>query len=309
MRIDVYQSFLRGDIRINYMLNQDTLKSDTHTLKCDIIDAENALKLYKSDTPYFYKPDYITEEVFGGQAYYKIVFRIPTNFTIPEDLEFKFTEYCFRNEWSLTWNDTLKKWEGNNCQGRLNGKVIHKLDKRCPKNKLNSAGCYVMIKNDECTRDIIPSHEQGLMYSLYINGKAEIKIVYKNGNIIDGSEKELSCEVFGCKNEFSYEGYDVMKVYLRADNHLNNTLYMQTIDKIYLDMYVPGSSEPTRLTFKIVPEYHKAIAYSEAYIDLIGEFDTIERPRVNWAASHINENSTDIELYLRKTMTCTHLAY
>lgn len=98
-------------------------------------------------------------------------------------------------------------------------------------------------------------------------------------------------------------GYDVMKVYLRADNHLYNTLYMNSIAKIYLEMYVPGSIEPTRLTFKIVPEYHKAIAYDEAYIDLIGECDTIERPRVIWSSCHINESSKDIELYLRKTMT------
>lgn len=43
------------------------------TIKCDIIDAKNILKLHGSDLRYFYKPDMISET----DKYIKIVFKVP----------------------------------------------------------------------------------------------------------------------------------------------------------------------------------------------------------------------------------------
>ena len=59
-----------------------------------------------------------------------MIFEIPTDYTIPNNLEFTFTEYCFANHWMLKWiKDTEHSegyWSGENMQGKLNAKVINK---------------------------------------------------------------------------------------------------------------------------------------------------------------------------------------
>ena len=80
------------------LLNQDALVAKKPTIKCDIIDARNALKLHETDLHYFYKPDIITEDSFDSQRFYKMIFKIPDDYTIPLNLNFTFTEFCFGNK-------------------------------------------------------------------------------------------------------------------------------------------------------------------------------------------------------------------
>lgn len=56
-----YSLYLYGDLSIIYTLKQNTLLDTSPTFKCKIIEADNALNLYETDSRYFYKPDVITE--------------------------------------------------------------------------------------------------------------------------------------------------------------------------------------------------------------------------------------------------------
>ena len=57
------------------------------------IEADNALKLHKLDANYIYKLDIITEDIVNEIEYHKMIFKIPSNYTIPKGLEFKFKEH------------------------------------------------------------------------------------------------------------------------------------------------------------------------------------------------------------------------
>ncbi|WP_347294438.1 hypothetical protein, partial [Helicobacter typhlonius] len=140
--------------------------------------------------------------------------------------------------------------------------------------------------------------------SMYLNGNVITQILYKDGNLIDANDINVKCEVFPVNNnEFSYEGYDVMKVYLKQDDYLNSpSIYLKNIDRVYLDIYLPLSTTPNRFTFTITPELRKYLAYNDAYIDLIGDKDTIEKLTCDIGDSYKIEGK-DIELYLRKSMT------
>ena len=67
-----YSLYIKGELSIMYLLSQDALVATKPTIKCEIIEAKNALKLHESDVKYFYKPDIITET----DEYYKMVFKI-----------------------------------------------------------------------------------------------------------------------------------------------------------------------------------------------------------------------------------------
>ena len=69
-----YNLYLRGELSIKYEPSQDALVSTKPVVKCDIIEADNALKLQKSDIYYFYKPTNIIDE----DEYYKMIYEIPT---------------------------------------------------------------------------------------------------------------------------------------------------------------------------------------------------------------------------------------
>ncbi|KAK8857776.1 hypothetical protein M9Y10_016187 [Tritrichomonas musculus] len=58
--IEPYSWYLRGDMTIHNLLNDDSLVARKPVIKCDVIDAENALRLQKSDVYYFYRPTMIT---------------------------------------------------------------------------------------------------------------------------------------------------------------------------------------------------------------------------------------------------------
>lgn len=54
-----------------------------------------------------------------------MVYEIPDEYSLMEELEFKFKDYCFGNNWSLIWEEG--KWKGDNIRGRLRGTVINKV--------------------------------------------------------------------------------------------------------------------------------------------------------------------------------------
>ena len=43
--------------------------------------------------------------------------KVPSDYTLPKFLTFTFREYCFRNNWSITW-------DGKNVQSKSNSKII-----------------------------------------------------------------------------------------------------------------------------------------------------------------------------------------
>ncbi|KAK8893138.1 hypothetical protein M9Y10_021553 [Tritrichomonas musculus] len=53
---------MNGDLSIMSMWYQDALFSSKPTNKCDIIEADKALQLNKSNVHYFYKPTIISED-------------------------------------------------------------------------------------------------------------------------------------------------------------------------------------------------------------------------------------------------------
>lgn len=62
LNIDPYKLYMNGELSIQYLLSQDALVSKKPTIKCDMIEAKNALKLHESDVHYLYKPTIITEQ-------------------------------------------------------------------------------------------------------------------------------------------------------------------------------------------------------------------------------------------------------
>lgn len=109
MELDLLSLYNNGDLRIMNVLSQDALVAKKPTIKCHIIEARNALRLHEIDLHYFYKPDVITEDYIGVERFYKMVFNVPEDYTIPKNFNFTFTEFCFGNKWSLYWSFMLKK--------------------------------------------------------------------------------------------------------------------------------------------------------------------------------------------------------
>ena len=117
-----YGLLMKGELSIMNLLPQNTIVSSVPTIKCDIIEARNALKLHESNIMYFYKPTSITED----DEFYIMRFSIPNDYVIPINTNFVFEEFCFNNCWALTWNGN--KWIGNNVQGKQLIQTCHKFD-------------------------------------------------------------------------------------------------------------------------------------------------------------------------------------
>ena len=285
-----YNIYMNGELSIMYLLNQNTLIAKEPTVKCDIIDAKNALKLHESDVHYLYKPSNITET----EQFYKMIYKLPNDYEIPLNLNFTFTEYCFGNKWSLIWNGS--KWTGNNCQGRSNGKIINKCNKRLNKNDYGAAGCYVMCKNDEWNKKFLTDGGMGLMRALFSEGNAKTKILYKDGTIADGRTQRLEIDRAKGIDCYSSDGYDYLPLTCSMENYESNKDILNKVDKLYLDMNIANCLN--RLTFRI-DGAHVNQHYG-ADIDLVGELDTVEKVNYVWGASTIDESTKNIELYLNK---------
>lgn len=156
-----YTLYKNGELSMMYLLSQDYLESSVPTIKCDIIDAKNALTLHESDVYYFYKPSIITET----DEYYKMVYKLPNNYTIPDNLNFTFTEHCFGNRWNLTWKEN--QWSGKNIKGKINGKVINKCNLPADETWDHYHGSHIMIRKQSNDK-YIKVHEgnSNLMYSM-----------------------------------------------------------------------------------------------------------------------------------------------
>ena len=75
------------------------------------------------------------------ECYFGYVLFVIYYYIIPDNLEFTFTEYCSGNHWMLKWNNN--KWEGINCQGRFNSRVVNKWSlKPTGGENHNKYGCY-----------------------------------------------------------------------------------------------------------------------------------------------------------------------
>ncbi|KAK8840657.1 hypothetical protein M9Y10_030432, partial [Tritrichomonas musculus] len=295
-----YDLYLRGELSINYEPSQDALVSTKPVVKCDIIEADNALKLQKSDIYYFYKPSKIIDE----DAYYKMIYEIPTNYVIPNNMQFVFKEYCFGNEWKLTWNGT--NWNGDNIKGRSNGKVIYKLKKNDNKDPFGSHGCYIMCKHDEWNQKFIDKNTENFMEYLWTKGKVEVSVKTKNGVVHPASDYSLHLNWHPA--DIKFEGYDLLGIDCVITEIDSSKIKVNEIDKIFADIYARAipftmtkyNDVATRLEFS-PGSYHIDNTNHVSHVDLDAILDTIEK--INYKVSSLKSFDKNIELYLYKQYT------
>ena len=263
--------YKNGELSIMYLLKQESLSTDKN-IKCNIIDAKNALQLHESDVHYFYKPDIITdakidythrvinhetslyETVTDKIDCYKMVYVLPPEkeYSIPLNSNFKFTEHCFGNNWSITWDGN--KWNGNNVQGRSNGKIESskqylRVDKKY--NDFGMSGCYVRCKHDEWNGKMLDvySNEDNFMRVMFSSGRTYL--LFKDGTLENAATKyRMEIERYGNVDAYTKDGYDYLPLYLRINNNDKNTVndILNRTEKIYLDMTINGALN--RLSFR-----------------------------------------------------------
>ena len=183
-----YELYMNGELSIMNLLSQDALISKLPTIRCDTIEAKNVLKLHESDVHYFYKPSIITEQTIdythrvinpSTSTYetvtdqiecYKMIYRLPDDYVIPSQLNFKFIEHCFGNEWSLYWDSSKGKWCGDNVQGRSNGKIESSKQYLRVDEKFNDygmSGCYVRCKHDDWNGRFLDNTNENYMKVMF----------------------------------------------------------------------------------------------------------------------------------------------
>ena len=316
-----YKLYMEGNLSIMYLLSQNALVAKQPTLKCNIIEAKNALKLHESDVYYFYKPNIITEESFRSDSInyncYKMVFEIPEDYIIPNGLEFTFTEHCFGNAWKLRWDGS--GWEGDDMKGRSNGKVIKLLERIEGKNPYNSHGCYVMMKHTAWNEKLVyhSNTETNLMYNFWLKGRRESKVLLRNGEVKLGSDYSLNVNYFPATGQ-SYASYDLLGVECLIANYDTNTFQKDIVDKIYVDIYAchpPFTNQTytdvaTRLVFRVGDIHHDS-QNNLARVDIYPELDTIEKVNYRWSIERFYWDETgtkrvhpmNLMLYLNKDLT------
>ena len=288
--VNPYSLYMNGELSIQYLLKQDSMVAKKPVVKCDVIDARNALQLYESDVHYFYKPSVVTTVNVDSVDYYKMIYRIPNDYTIPINLNFTFTEHCFGNRWSLIWDGT--KWVGENMQGRSNGKIeSSKQYLRVNKNNYGASGCYVRCKRSEWNKMLLDDTNENFMKVMFANGTT--KLLFKDGTEANGSAHSI--EIDRCDSTveiYTKEGYDYLPLQLQIQNSNKEEVesLLNRIDKIVYDMSLDGASN--RLTFRW-DELHKNEHYGYD-IDLIAELDSIEKINYYWSSSYINIATRDI---------------
>ncbi|KAK8837125.1 hypothetical protein M9Y10_037180 [Tritrichomonas musculus] len=306
--VNPYELYHKGELSIQYLLSQDSLVAVEPTIRCDIIEAENALKLYKNDNLYLYLPDIITEENLeielpdknkGEKEFYKIIYKIPTDYVIPNGLEFSFKEFCFGNEWTLKWNGS--EWTNNNCQGLLRGKLSSKLKKVNSKQNSDGAiGCFILIKDTKTHHSVIPESSNGLLYGLIENSTIDTTIWYTHKEESDDGALYDVEWLFDKKlNGASCEGYDMLNTYFTFGNLSSGKFNYLSIKKIALTITLRGSSISNTFTFESTG-IRRTTKNDRAFIDLVPMIDCIEQLAYKWEDSKIK--SRDIELYLRKDL-------
>ena len=303
-----------GEMSIMYLLSQDSLKAPKPVIKCDIIEAENALKLHKSDVHYFYKPSIITQQAEGEYDYYKMVFEIPESYTIPDNLMFKFKEYCFGNEWALEWDGL--KWNGKNCEGRVNSKVINKVNMPCEimhagiYNIRSVYGAWIMIKDSDWNKKFLPEHKKGLGHSLWDNTTKKFKFLMKDGtvkNCEDYYKGTVKLSEVVTDTKPNYPGYSCLPIKCIFDDERPSTCnnmkkIQEAIEKLYVEFYVPNQAKGVRLIFKTNSSAENSITIGFGTVmNIVAEYDTIDKLAYEWE-DEIPNTSRDVVLYLRKDL-------
>lgn len=106
-----FDMYTLGELRIEWIPKPTTLTSPAKVV-CDIIDAKNALQLYESPIPVFFRPVNYGED----DNYWWMTWGYKNNSTefskLLEGQPFRFTESCFGHNYTLYKNGG--EWSGNN---------------------------------------------------------------------------------------------------------------------------------------------------------------------------------------------------
>ena len=309
-----YTLFLRGEISVMYLLPQDTIESIIPEVRCDIITARNALTLHESNVAYLYKPS----RIYENNDNYIMTFHIDSDFVIPTNMTFTFNEFCFMNNWTLTWTGT--EWIGNNIQGRSNGKMKNQLNRLCDESD------YIVAIG------IVKSDFNNLMINTFLGGvvsdsvhqlkniidrhQMAINGVYDNGEDFSVSREGLAPlkSVLRYNNDFMFESstaypvYDdiyacPVAIYIDVDYHKLDSFknaYINHIQSISLDLNVNGVSN--KYTFRLTSTELKDLNRDWGYALRIAPInDTVDELNVLLQKSNIDKLSKDVTLYLDKS--------
>ena len=307
LEFNPYTLWMNGELSIMNEYLTDSLQTEK-AIKCSIIKADNALKLHKSDVMYLYKPNTITED----NEYYKMIYKIPSNYTIPTNLQFKFNEYCFGNKWDLIWNGT--KWDGNNIQGRSNGMIINKCNSRAyKKSSEGEQGAMIMIKKSEWNLKFINDtsivEQEGYMQQFYTICSKNDYILFKDGSLKSAHDYGLWIRSTGLQSldnrGLSYtkdKTYDWMCFCGVLMKEKADLLDLSQISLLYMDLIAPNCDIANRLSFKLdnTTKHNNTKIGLYYYLDLVGVDDTIEKIFYRYEDSNIT--TRDIELYLKKDL-------
>ena len=243
-----------------------------------------------------------------------MVFKIPSDYMIPDGLNFTFTEHCFGNHWMLRWNGN--EWEGDNIKGKINGKIINKCNLPADysaDHQLHTS--HIMIKKEFNEKFIKKrADNSNLMYCMIQNSvdktddreRPKIYVKYKDGTVFRAQDQSIGRFIsmtYRASNEYSVEGYDLLIIGFKLEFYQNSVIDPAKIDLLYLD--IPTENYPeciNRFTFSI--EKYNELTSETIGVWLVtnGVLDTLEKLNIEWSTSNIT-NSKDIELYLSKAFT------
>ncbi len=313
LSINPYTLFINGDLSILNQFEPTCLKTEK-SIKCSTIEAENALKLHKSDAKYFYRPQIITEETIEEIPFYKMIYQIPDDYVIPEGLEFKFKDFCFDNSWYLTWSDG--EWKGQNCQGLLKPKSLLKCNSFVDLKDANDMmtdmkgwkgkTCCMMIKRSDGNIFLSPKKRTCLISDMILNGTVKCQMVKHNGEKVNSnSDYKLWPAIFYVDNFPLHEGYDIAGIVLKfiqyniGENETIEKKIQKDVHHVEISFKWADQSDScwNTLSFKVGEMY---VIGSKSCFALNPIIDTIESTGGKYSNSHINTTSKNIELYLNK---------
>ena len=172
-------SVLKGDLFIEW-LPEPTRFTFTEVVKCPIIEAENALKLFKTPVPFFYIPKEIGECTIDSNNYWYIDYGFsPTSQefqSLVNDQPFEFIDNAFGNHFTMKKEST--GWTGNNFSLVCNHTSIIAGEK-------NDDGAIIGIHDSDMNKFIIKQefnidYGSNFFTQLYNNGK--LKFYDHNGH-------------------------------------------------------------------------------------------------------------------------------
>ena len=299
-----YVLYLRGEISIMYLLPQDTIESKIPEIKCDIITAKNALKLHESNVAYLYKPSKINE----NDDYYSMTFHIDDSFSLPTNMTFTFNEFCFMNNWTLTW--TGHEWIGNNIQGKSNGTVINHMN--CMYEDTYAA---IGIKKNEFNNYVITDllncsiTQEDVMSSILSKYHVTINGTFDNGDDFTVTRNDLPSLQSVLKFEHGYlikvlnhdDVYtDMVSIKLDVnykDLSAYKSTYLDHVKEITVDLIVSEASN--KFTFELTTsDPHEYAGGYELRIKPAN--DTIDELNVLVQKCNIDKTTKDVTLHLDK---------